>query len=130
MNGHRAVAPRSNHAARLRGPTWDEVQGVLDAEVGRLPGPVRAAFVLCTFEGKTRAEATLELGCKESTVVRRFRQARELLQQRLRRRGIQLSALLAALALSETDRGVPEELAQLAVRSGLLALRVKERKNG
>jgi hypothetical protein len=120
-NGQRAAAPRRNSGAR-RGPTWDEVQGALDAEVGRLPAPVRAAFVLCALEGKDQEEAGLELDCPGATVVRRLLRARALLQQRLGPRGIRLPALLAALALSEGDRGVPRKLARLAVRSGLLAL--------
>jgi hypothetical protein len=112
-------------AARRPGSTWDEVQGVLDAEVGRLPASARAAFVLCALEGKDQEEAGLELGCPGATVVRRLLRARAMLQQRLGRRGIRLPALLAALALSEGHRGVPRKLARLAVRSGLLAFQAR-----
>jgi hypothetical protein len=84
---------------------------------------------LCTLEGKTAAEATRELNCQGDTVSRRLVRAREILRRQLSRRGIRLPALLAALALADGDE-VPAKLMQLAVRSGLLAVRGKERKNG
>src|SRR5437016_4402662 len=63
MKAKRSAARRRNHEAKLRdrtsevpprgavsqpsqnaGPTWDEVQAVLDEEIQRLPEPYRAAF--------------------------------------------------------------------------------------
>jgi RNA polymerase sigma factor (sigma-70 family) len=130
MKAKRSAARRHNHEARLRAqsprtapaPTWDEVQTVLDEEIQRLPEVFRTAFVLCVLEGKTRAEAAGELNCKEGTVSSRLMRARKLLQQRLGRRGIELSALLAALSLAETgsQAAVPAVLARSAVQAGLL----------
>jgi hypothetical protein len=85
---------------------------------------------LCALEGKEPADVSRELKCQGRTVSRRLLRAREILRQQLGRRGIRLSALLAALVLAEGDRAVPSKLLQLAVRSGLLAVRGKERKNG
>jgi protocatechuate 3,4-dioxygenase beta subunit len=114
----RDLAPRS-----AENPTWADVQAVLDEEIQGLPEPFRAAFVLCVLEGKSGPEAAAELGCKEGTVSSRLMRARQQLQQRLARRGIKLSALLAALALAESAgrASVPSLLARATVRSGLLA---------
>ncbi|HEV3259322.1 MAG TPA: RNA polymerase sigma factor, partial [Gemmataceae bacterium] len=100
MQAKRSAARRRNHEARLRAvvpqtaasPTWEDVQNVLDEEVQRLPQHLREAFVLCILEGKSRAEAAVELGCKEGTVKSRLHRARRSLQGQLAGRGIQLTA--------------------------------------
>src|SRR5262245_14860990 len=138
LRAKRTAARRRNHEARLRqkkgtvplspkgqspfsAPTWNEVQAVLDEEIERLSEPLRAAFVLCVLEGKTVPEAAAELANKPGTVSSRLTRARQRLQRRLRRRGIQLGTLLAVLSLAGTGQAaVPAALADAAVRSGLL----------
>jgi RNA polymerase sigma factor (sigma-70 family) len=130
LKAKRGAARRRNHEARLRqrtppptaGPTWDDVQGVLDEEVRRLPESWRSAFVLCVLDGKTEPAAAAELGVKEGTLSWRLARARQRLRQRLTRRGIQLSGVLGALALAR-DAGraaVPAALAAATIRFGLL----------
>ncbi len=130
MKARRGAARRRNHEARLRerapeaapGPSWDEVQAVLDEEVRRLPEPFRAAFTLCVLEGKSGPQAAAELGCREGTVASRVGRARQHLRRRLARRGIKLSALPAALLVGAdgATAAVPAWLAETTVRSGLL----------
>jgi RNA polymerase sigma factor (sigma-70 family) len=131
LKARRSAARRRNHETHRPAvarpapdrPSWDEVQAALDEEVGRLPGPMRQAFVLCVLDGKSGAEAAAELGCKEGTVKSRVSRARQLLQRQLARRGIELAALLAALAVAESAgrTAPPAVLVRTTVRFGILA---------
>jgi RND family efflux transporter MFP subunit len=84
-----AVAGPCDVAARLEN---QELQRVLDQEIGRLPDRFQSVVVLCYLEGKTVDEAALLLGCPRGTVASRLARARERLQIRLTRRGLAMTA--------------------------------------
>jgi RNA polymerase sigma factor (sigma-70 family) len=130
MKAKRSAARRRNHEARLRAgrtdlksvpPSWDDVQAILDEEVQRLAEPYRTTFVLCVLEGKKEAAAALELGVKEGTLSSRLVRARQRLRKQLVARGIQLSAVLAALSVAQDvgKAAVPAALARATIRFGL-----------
>jgi RNA polymerase sigma factor (sigma-70 family) len=80
--------------------TWQELRGLLDEELGRLPDRYRVTLLLCYWEGLTQDEASRRLGWPRGTFKRRLERARELLRTRLSRRGLILPAALAAVLLA------------------------------
>ena len=64
----------------------------LHEEIARLPESYRLAIVLCDMEGKTQAQAALDLDWSERTLRRRLALAHEHLKTRLARRGLARTA--------------------------------------
>ena len=127
---HMAMKVRSGAAVRQRAlekrkamnvestpsdEVWQGVQPMLDEELGNLPEKYRAPLVLCYLEGKTNENAAEILGCPSGTMSRRLAKGRELLRDRLVRRGLVgvTAGVLASLLVQNT--------ASAAVPAGLVA---------
>jgi RNA polymerase sigma factor (sigma-70 family) len=108
---HEGHAPSRSPADPAGELLWREVRTLLDEEIARLPEIYRSVFILCCLESVSQAEAARRLGVKEGTVSSRLTVARKRLSQRLARRGVELTALLAASALTtETASALPAVL--------------------
>lgn len=96
---------------------WNELEPVLDVELGQLSEILRAPVLLCDLEGKTRQEAARQLGWPEATVSSRLIKARSLLARRLARRGFALSAGALAVLVSQNaaSAAVPAALVSSTV---------------
>jgi RNA polymerase sigma factor (sigma-70 family) len=115
-------APVMSHEPPLDETTWQELQAVLDEEMGQLPERYRAPLVLCYLEGQTQEHAARELGCPRTSLASRLARARELLRERLVRRNLTLSAGLLATALTErmSEAAVSALLTLATVRAAML----------
>jgi RNA polymerase sigma factor (sigma-70 family) len=110
MAKRRSLERRSREMPRaelLDEVTWQELRGILDEEIGRLPQKYGTPLVLCYLEGKSHDQAARELGWAKTSLTSRLGRGRELLRQQLIRRGINLSAAALAVALGERAVGAP-----------------------
>jgi RNA polymerase sigma factor (sigma-70 family) len=79
---------------------WSDLQPLLDHELSQLPDHYRTVLVLCDLQGRTRKEAAGQLGVPEGTVAGWLARAREMLAQRLARRGLTVPTRLEASTIN------------------------------
>jgi RNA polymerase sigma factor (sigma-70 family) len=101
-------------------PVWECLSSFLDEEISRLPQKYRSAFVLCYLQGKTTAEAGKELQCARGTILSRLAWARDRLRNRLKSRGVAISAAALTSALANGAYPSPSRALVEATRSSVL----------
>src|SRR5262245_7896512 len=92
-------------ASRVAGcPEPDaDLSPVIDEQLNALPEKYRTPLLLCALQGLNKTQAAERLGLPEGTVSSRLARAREMLRDRLTRRGIVVpAAALAALLTADT----------------------------
>ena len=101
--------PRASDVPQL--PDTD-LGRVIDQQVNALPEKYRSPLLLCAVQGLGKAEAAARLGVAEGTVSSRLARAREMLRDRLTRRGVVVPAAGAGVLLAEaaTAAAVPPAL--------------------
>jgi RNA polymerase sigma factor (sigma-70 family) len=110
------------HSDPLAQLTARELLTILDEEIARLPLAQRSAVLLCCLEGQTREEAAKLLGCTVGSLKGHLERGRRRLQDRLRHRGIALSAALTVLAVSRGESASPlllRSTVQAALHGGI-----------
>ncbi len=80
---------------------------ILDEEIARLSDHYRLPVVLCELEGVGRKDAARRLGINEGTLSSRLAAARKALADRLRHRGVALSAAGLSAALAQAAGANP-----------------------
>lgn len=93
----------------------DELRGIVDEEIARLPEKLRLPVLLCCLHDRTVDEAAATLGLSPTTLKGRLQTGRDRLRERLAQRGIGVGAgVLAALVPGGTAVAVPSHLAEAA----------------
>jgi len=117
-----------NTSDRATGPErraeLSEIARVVEAEVRELPNACRAVFELSYLEGLGRSDTIRKLGLSELQYDRRIRKARDLLSQRLTRRGITLGAALVGAAMAESA-GAAKPISEFARATAELAVEAR-----
>jgi protocatechuate 3,4-dioxygenase beta subunit len=95
--------------------TLRDLQRVLHEELRRLPDKYRLPLMLCYLEGRSQEDAARQLGWSKGAFRGRLDRGREHLRRRLASRGIALSAMVCAAAV--TPRMVAEGYVQSAIQA-------------
>jgi RNA polymerase sigma factor (sigma-70 family) len=110
---------RAQAATEEIGVLPDEVAVVCE-EIDRLPERYRLPVLLCYFEGLTHEEAARRTGCPVGTIAGRLARAKELLAERLSRKGIGLPVLALALPAGSFVGSTAQAAVAFATRSAVV----------
>lgn len=109
------ASPREEPTAPAPDMTWRDACALVHEELDRLPDKFRLPLLLCYLEGKSRDEAAKQLGIKGGAVKGRLERGRNLLRDRLLRRGVTLTAGLLTALTHSPARAASLELVQTTV---------------
>lgn len=127
---HRTVSARDRLESpldlvgeRSPAPVLDEERlAAVDYELDRLPDRYRLALVLCYLEGRSYAVAAAELGLTHAGLKTRLERGRSLLRERLIRRGLKASAVVAATQAIDAGAAPVVAIPWTAPSAGAIAL--------
>lgn len=102
-------------------PAWERLRPVLDAALGELAEPARAALLLRFLEGKSLRDVAACLRVTETAARSRVDRALDQLRARLARRGIASTAAALGLVLTQhATAAAPAGLAAAVASTALL----------
>jgi RNA polymerase sigma factor (sigma-70 family) len=113
------AATRKPITVELPDLSWREAVAVLHDELNSLPEKYRLPLLLCCVQGVTRDEAAEQLQTTVGAIRGQLERGRSLLEKRLKRRGIALSAawLAVLVGCSRAAGGPCAELIELTMRA-------------
>jgi RNA polymerase sigma factor (sigma-70 family) len=100
-------------------PDGGELHAILDDELQQLPEKYRMPLLLCYLQSQTREEAARQLGWTEIEVKGRMQRGRDLLRNRLLRRGLAITAGLPATLSQQAPAAVPSILVTTTVKAAV-----------
>jgi hypothetical protein len=110
-----------NELSHADDPADAETLRLIHEELSNLPERLRLPLILCCVEGESREEAARQLGWSLGSLKGRLERGREMLHQRLTRRGVVLSmAALTGVLAGQGAVKVPAALAVSTVNSLVL----------
>lgn len=99
-DGHRhrreRAAATPDRDAAVPPSAWDAMLGAVHEEVAKLPDHLRVPFVLSCLEGRAANDAAKQLGWKIGTFSGRLTRAKQVLLDRLTKRGLAAPAIAVA----------------------------------
>ena len=107
------------------GPVELEQLAAVHEEIGRLPEKYRLPILLCCVEEETHDQAASRLGWPVGTVHGRLSRARDLLRDRLKRRGMVIPAMIDRQSSGSSrprEKVVPEPLLRSTVALSTAAI--------
>jgi RNA polymerase sigma factor (sigma-70 family) len=109
-------------AAKDQRDDREELQRVLDQELGALPDKYRLPVVLCDLEGRSRREVAAQLKIPEGTLSSRLTTAHQMLAKRLARHGLAVSgaSLASLLAQNAASASVPTAVVTSTIKTATL----------
>jgi RNA polymerase sigma factor (sigma-70 family) len=120
-----AQAARPEAVEPADGAESAELRCLVDAELSRLPDKYRQPLVLCYLQGQSHEEAAAQLGWPSGTVKGRLARARDLLRDRLARRGLAFTAtaltatIVAPVSAASVSVGLVERTVEAAIAGSL-----------
>jgi RNA polymerase sigma factor (sigma-70 family) len=122
VNTRRETIARLRHEGQVAGQAGTKPDlscrdacDLVHEELERLPQTLRLPLLLCYLEGKSRDEAAIQLGVSANVVKGRLERGRNVLRQRLLRRGVPLTAGLLVLLTHSTARASSPDLVEATV---------------
>jgi RNA polymerase sigma factor (sigma-70 family) len=120
-NREREAGERMEAQQNDENAEWEELKPLVDTELHALPEKYRLPLILHYIEGRSQEEIATLLGCSYGTVSGRLNYARNLLRERILRRGLAVSpAVLFLLIPKFSPVAMPEGVVTASAKAATL----------